>query len=178
METTQKGTRINTAERKEEKESICQQKQRIKAFDRELLLADEEKIFAYKFLYIFAGIFGTFLMIFPLDPSGNPDLRVLHVLAWMFLGMAVVWRIQPYVLLIGMDRVSKILAYTPVNQKLLRQVRLGYLHRYLLKLGAVCLVAQQAGALVNGTWSFWNLIYPIGMILSLDLAGSLYIGWK
>lgn len=178
METKQKETKTETTETMGTKEEIFLQKQRIQTFDKQLVTADEEKTFAYKFLYIFMGIFGSFLMVFPVGPAADPDLKVIHILAWMFLGMAVIYRLQPYVYVVGMGRISEILAYTPVNQKLLRQVHRGYLYRYLLKLGAICLTAQQFGALLNGAWSIWNLLYPAGIILSLGLVGNLYLGWK
>ena len=117
------------------------------------------------------------MMLFPFGPAVDPDLRVIYVLAWLFLGMAVLCRMQPYIYVAG-ERISAMLAYVPADRALMRRVRRQYLRRYLQKLGAVCLVLQQFGAFVDGTWSFWNLIYPVGMILLLYLAGLAYIGQK
>lgn len=175
MVTTRKESRTGITETKRE---ALLQMQRIQSFDKELATADEEKMFAYKFLHIFMAIFGTFLMVFPVGPAADPDLKVIHVLAWLFLGMAAIFRMQPYVLVVGMGRISEILAYAPVNQKLMRQVHQKSLRRYLRKLGVVCLAAQQLGALLDGVWSIWNLLYPVGTILFLYLMGSLYLGWK
>lgn len=181
-ETMQENIRTESAKNAQEEPQTAltgtmQQIQRIKTFDKELVSADPDKEFAYKFLHIFMGIFGSFLMVFPAGPTADPDLKVVYVLAWMFLGMAVMYRMHPYILAVGMGRVSEILAYVPVDKKLLRRVRRGYLRRYLVKLGAACLIAQQLGALFDGAWSIWNLLYPLGVISSLYLVGSLSLGW-
>ncbi len=166
------------------KEDIAKQKQeermqreRIRAFDRELMEGDADWAFASKILYYIMGTLGCFMMLFPFGPAVDPDLRVIYVLAWLFLGMAVLCRMQPYIYVAG-ERISAMLAYIPADRALMRRVRRQYLRRYLQKLGTVCLVLQQFGAFVNGTWSFWNLIYPVGMILLLYLAGIAYIGRK
>lgn len=155
------------------------QKERIRAFDRELMEGDPDRNFAAKILYIIMGTIGCFMTVFPFGSDTDPDLRVLHVLAWLFLGMAVLFRLQPYVYIAGdVGRISAVLAYIPADKALMRRVRRGYLRCFIVKLGTICFVLQQFGALLDGTWSAWNLIYPVGLILSLYLAGILYIGGK
>ncbi|MDE7300407.1 MAG: hypothetical protein K2N94_16540 [Lachnospiraceae bacterium] len=106
-------------------------------------------------------------------------MKVIYVLAWMFLGMAVMFRIQPYIYMIENSvRISTVLVYIPVDKALLRRVRRGYLRRYLIKLGIVVLIFQQIGALIDGCWSVWNLIYPVALICFLYLEGLAYIGKK
>lgn len=154
-------------------------KERIRAFDRELMAANTDLALSSKILYTIMGVFGCFMMVFPVGAAFDPDLRVLHVLAWMFLGMAMMARIQPYVYILGdARRVSAALAYIPVEPALLCLVRREYLRRYLQKIGVVCLLVQQLGALLNGAWSVWNLLYPVGVVFSLYLAGVVYIGRK
>ena len=55
-------------------------------------------------------------------------------------------------------------------------IRREILRRYLFKVGAVCFVFQQAGALLWGGWTVVNLLYPFGVVLSLYLFGALHIG--
>ncbi len=174
----EKGLKETREREARDKEFARVSKERIRVFDKNLVSMDREMMFVYKFLNIIMSIFGCFMMIFPVGPAADPDLRVLYVLAWMFLGMAVWERMQPYVNVVGEGRVSKILACHPVEKRLVRQVRREYLRRYLFQIGAVCLAAQQLGALLNGAWSPWNLIYPATVILSLYLVGILQIGWK
>lgn len=174
----EKGLKETREREARDKEFARVSKERIRVFDENLVSMDGEMMFAYKFLNIIMSIFGCFMMIFPAGSAADPDLRVLYVLAWMFLGMAVWERMQPYVYVAGQGRVSKILACHPVDIRLVRQVHREYLRRYLFRLGAVCLAAQQAGALLNGAWSPWNLIYPAAVILSLYLVGILQIGGK
>ena len=166
-----------SGQQKEETKQM--QKERIWAFDREVMANDTDRTVALKFLCIIMSVFGCFLMIFPFAPAREPGQRVIYILAWLFLGMAVIFRIQPYIYVMGdARRVYAMLAYIPVDKALICQVRREYLRRYLLKIGILCFILQQLGALFDSAWSIWNLIYPAGMILSLYLAGVAYIGWK
>lgn len=154
------------------------ERERILAFDRELLSVDDSKVLASKVLCILMSIFGCFMMIFPVGAEDSADMKVIYVMPWIFLGMAVTFRMQPYVYADNSVRVASVLAYAPVDKALLLQVRRGYLHRYLAKLGVVGLLFQQLGALLEGCWSVWNLLYPAGVIFFLYLAGLAYIGRK
>lgn len=169
----QKKTESDRIQTEEERIQI----ERIRAFDRELAKVDADRALASKIMYYIMGTLGCFLMLLPFGPAADPNLRVIYVLAWLFLSMAVISRMQLYIFVAG-ERISTMLAYVPANRALMRRVRRGYLCRYLQKLGAACFVLQQFGALVEGNWSFWNLIYPAGMILFLYLAGIAYIAQK
>lgn len=152
------------------------QKEQILAFDRELIECDPDRVFTSKILYIIAGVLGCFMMVFPFDPKVESDQNVLCILAWMFLGIAVIFRLQPYISIGDQGRICTLLAYVPVDKALLCQVRRQYLRRFLIKIGVLCFLFQQMGALFDHNWSVWTLIYPAGMILFLYLAGIAYIG--
>lgn len=154
------------------------ERERILAFDRELLSADDSKALISKVLCIMMSVFGCFVMIFPAGTQESADMRALYIAPWILLGMAVTFRLQPYVYADNSVRVASVLAYAPVDKALLLQVRRGYLRRYLAKLGTAAILLQQLGVLLEGCWSFWNLAYPAGVILGLYLAGLAYIGRK
>lgn len=154
------------------------ERERILAFDRELLSVDDSKALASKLLCILMSMLGCFMMLIPVGAQESADMRAIYVIPWIFLGIAVTCRMQPYVYVGNLVRVAEILAYAPVDKGLLLQVRRSYLRRYLAKLGAAAFLFQQFGALIEGCWSVWNLLYPAGIILLLYLAGVAYIGRK
>lgn len=161
-----------------ELESKRIQKEQILAFDRELIECDPDRTIAMKVLYMIMGVLGCFVMVFPFDPKVESDWSIFYILAWMFLGMSVIFRLQPYISIGNQGRICTLLSYIPVDKALFCQVRRQYLCRYLIKVGILCFLFQQLGALFDHSWSIWNLIYPAATLLFLYLAGLAYIGKK
>lgn len=163
---------------KQELESKRIQREQILAFDRELIECDPNRIIIMKVLYIIMGSLGCFMMVFPFDPKAGSDWNVFYILSWMFLGMTVIFYLQPYISIGDQGRICALLSYIPVDKALFCQIRRQYLRRFLLKIGILCFLFQQLGTLFEHNWSVWNLIYPAATLLFLYLAGITYIGRK
>ena len=167
--------RTGKKNKKGEEESLARDK--IMAFDREWVKIDEDSKLAAKIVYVILGALGCLMMFFPVGSSIYQGSPIFFLFTWMFLYVAVIFKMQPYIYAPGEGkRIISLLAYVPVDKKMMCCIRREILRRYLFKIGAVCFGFQQAGALLWGEWSVVNLLYPFGVVLSLYLFGALHIG--
>ena len=149
------------------------EKERVRAFDRELSQADDYRILTPKIMCWCMGTIGCITMAFP--AANIKDTAVFFIFPFLFLGMAVIFRMQLYVYINNYVKIEPVLMYMPVDKTVFRRVRCEYLRHYLLKLGFVIFVIQQCGAFYKKSWSVWNLFYPAVVIVVLYFIGLAYI---
>lgn len=150
---------------------------RVLQFDAEFERADEERIVMSGVVYWIEQIIGCMLMLVPFDMSGSD--RVIPVICFMLLGMAVIFRLEPYVHLKNKGRIERVLERTPMDMTAFRTVRCQYLRRYLAKVGVAVFALQQLSAFFDGSYRISNILYPAVMLVGLYVLGLLYIGrWR
>ena len=149
------------------------EKEHIKPFDNELSQADHYHMLTPKIRSRRMGTQGGIMMSFP--AANIKDTAVFFIFPFLFLGMAVIFRMQLYVYINNYVKIEPVLMYMPVDKMVFRRVRCEYLRHYLLKLGFVIFVIQQCGAFYKKSWSVWNLFYPAVVIAVLYFIGLAYI---
>ena len=97
------------------------EKERIQAFDRELSQADDYRILTPKIICRCMGTIGCIMMAFP--AANIKDTAVFFIFPFLFLGMAVIFRMQLYVYINNYVKIEPVLMYMPVDKMVFRRVR-------------------------------------------------------
>ncbi len=161
-----------------EKEKEVQQRERLKAFDREL--------FSYtgKVAWFLPGLFSFLLlgmMVIPIQEIMGEDWK-LSLFSMIFSVWIAYMVLQPYVDtndVWGGARQKKAgtynkLRYLPVSRKQYRIVRMGYLFHYIWKLAAAGLFIQCAAALlITKSLGLVNVLYGMAILLVVPMLS----GW-
>ena len=90
---------------------------------------------------------------------------------------AMLLRLKRYMYIKNAERtesVYSLLGFVPVESRAIFAARAGYAAEFSLKCGGVFLVLQHSGALLQGTWNIWNVIYPAAAAAEMLAAGLLY----
>lgn len=145
---------------------------KIKAFDEEIAKMYDYEGMMSKILYVMFAFFASVCMIFPF--GGAKEDRIMAWMAFCLANMSVFQYLQPF-MVVGKTSIYEKLKWLPVSKKEIREVRMGYLNKYCLKLFVIGVGLQQAASLLNHSFGLKSLLYPMILYLLVWLGGAVQI---
>lgn len=146
----------------------------VRKFDEELKKLYSYEILMGKVVWIFCVIMVCLMMLLPIQEGMQELCAVSQILLLIGVNMYM----QPFMVVYENRKAVSIyqkLKWLPVEKREMKAVRRSYLNAFVGKVLIACLILQQAGALLNGSWYIGNVLYPTGVCAFAWLMGMAYI---